>query len=133
MNKDKRLIAGIVEVIIGLILTLCGHYGMIDAYWSGMGTALVFVGVIFIFRQLRYKTNEEYKEQVDIEVNDERNKYLRMKAWASAGYWFVLISAVCSIVFRIMGKDTYSVLAGGAVCLLMVLFWISYLVLKRKY
>lgn len=133
MNKDKRLIAGIVEVIIGIILVLCGHYGMIDAYWSGMGTALVFVGVIFIFRQLRYNTNEEYKEQVDIEVNDERNKYLRLRAWASAGYCFVLISAVCSIIFRVMGRDTYSILAGGAVCLLMVLFWISYLVLKRKY
>lgn len=133
MNKNKRLIASFVEVAIGLVLTVCGHMGMIDEYWSGMGTALVFGGVIMLARQLRYKTNNEYKEKVDIEINDERNKYLRMKAWASAGYIFVLLGAVASIFFRIIGNDAYSLLAGGAVCSIMVLFWICYFVLNRKY
>ena len=133
MNKNKRLIANIVEIVMGLILTVCGHYGLIDEYWSGMGTALVFVGFIMMVRHVRYKTNEEYKEKVDIEVNDERNKYLHMKAWSWAGYLFVLICAICSIAFRILGMDTYSVFAGLAVCLIIVVYWISYLFLKRKY
>lgn len=133
MNKNKRLIANIVEIVLGLILVVCGHYGIIDEYWSGMGTALLFVGFIMVVRQVRYKTNEEYKEKVDIEVNDERNKYLHMKAWSWAGYLFVLICAVCSIVFRILDMDTYSIFAGLAVCLIIAVYWISYLILKRKY
>ena len=130
---NKRLVANFAEVIIGLIMAVCGHIGIIDEYWSGMGTALAIVGAIMLIRQHRYKTNEEYKQKVDVEVNDERNKFLRIKAWAWAGYLFVLIGAVGSIVFRIVGKDVYSVFAGCSVCLIMVLYWVCYLILKRKY
>ena len=131
--KNRRFIANIVEIAIGLVLTVCGHFGMIDEYWSGMGTALVFVGFIMLVRQHRYQTNEEYKEKVDIEMQDERNKYLRLMAWSWTGYFFVIISAFASIILRILGYAQYSTAAGLAVCLLIVIYWISYYVLKRKH
>ena len=133
MKFNKRLIANITEIVIGIILVICGVVGILDSYWSGMGTALIIVGCIMLFRQIRYKTNEEYKEKVDIEVKDERNKYLRMKAWSWAGYFSVLIGAVASIVLRILDQDQLSQFAGLSVCLLVVLYWVSYLILKKKY
>ncbi len=133
MKSNKRMIASIVEIVLGLILALCGHFGIIDEYWSGMGTALVIVGIIMMIRLLRYNTNAEYKEKVDIEIKDERNSYLRVKAWATTGYLFVIVGAIASITFRILGYDAYSVLSGGAICLIMVMYWISYMILKRKY
>ena len=131
--KNKRLIANIVEIAVGLVLAVCGHMGLIDEYWSGMGTALVVVSGIMLFRQFRYKTNVEYKEKVDIEVKDERNKHLRRMAWSWTGYLFVVIAAFGSIIFKIVGMDTYSMAAGFAVCLLITLYWISYVILRRKY
>lgn len=133
MKNNMRVIANIVEVVIGAVLTVCGYIGLIDDYWSGMGTALVIVGCIMLFRQIRYKINTEYKEKVDVETNDERNKYLRMMAWSWTGYFFVLIAAFASIVFKLVGMDTYSLAAGFAVCLLMVLYWVSYMILRRKH
>ena len=133
MKCNKRLFANYIEIFVGIVLTVCGCLGYIDEYWSGMGTALIFVGCLMLLRQLRYKTNEEYKVKVDVEINDERNKYLRMKAWSWTGYLFVLIAAVGSIVFKIIGMDMYSMMAGFAVCLLITLYWISYVVLMRKY
>lgn len=133
MKNNMRVIANIVEVVIGAVLTVCGYIGLIDDYWSGMGTALVIVGCIMLFRQIRYKINTEYKEKVDVETNDERNKYLRMMAWSWSGYFFVLIAAFASIVFKLVGMDTYSLAAGFAVCLLMVLYWVSYMILRRKH
>ena len=132
MKCNKRLITGVVEIAIGLILVICGHAGIIDEYWSGMGTAFVFVGFVSLVRMHRYKTNMEYKEKFDVSVNDERNQYLRMKAWSWTGYLFVLLAAFGSIVFRLIGLDVYSLVAGFAVCLLMILYWISYWVLGRK-
>ena len=129
----RRFITNIVEVAIGLVLTICGHLRLIDAYWSGMGTALVFVGFIMLVRQHRYKTNEEYKEKVDIEIQDERNKYLRMMAWSWTGYFFVIISAFASIILKVLGYEQYSIAAGLAVCLLINIYWISYFILKRKH
>ena len=60
---NKRFIASIVEIIIGFILIACSIYGGVDEYWNGMGVALLVVGVVFLIRQFKYKTNEEYREQ----------------------------------------------------------------------
>ena len=133
MKFNKRLIANITEIIIGVILTICGATGLLDSYWSGMGTALIVVGGLMMIRQVRYSTNAEYKESVDVEIQDERNKFLRMKAWSWAGYFSVLIGAVASIVLRILGQNQLSQFAGLSVCLLMVLYWASYFILRKKY
>ena len=133
MKNHKRLIANIVEIAIGVILSVLGYMGMIDEYWTGMGTALIVVGIIFMIRQIRYQTNAEYKDSVDVEVNDERNRYLRLKAWAWAGYMLVLICAFASIIFKVFGNDQLSMMSGGCVCLLIVLYWVSYMILRKKY
>lgn len=133
MKLNKRLIANIAEILIGVALIVCGNAGIIDEFWSGMGTALVIVGALMLVRQIRYSTNETYKENVDVEVNDERNKYLRIKAWSWAGYLFVLIGAFGAIILKIVGLDQYVSFASGSVCLIMVLYWISYWILSRKY
>lgn len=133
MKNNKRLIASIVEIVVGIILSVCGIIGLLDSYWSGMGTALIVVGVVFLVRQIRYRTNETYKENVDVEINDERNRYIRIKAWSWAGYLFVMLGAIGSIVFRIIGMNAYSQFSAYCVCLIMVLYWISYMVLRNKY
>lgn len=130
---NKRLFANILKIAIGVGLTVCGCTGMIDDYWGGMGTALIVVGCLSMLRMLRYNRNQEYKDQVNIEVNDERNRYLRMKAWFCSGYSFVLIAAVASIVFKVMKYDHFSLFTSGCVCLIVMLYWFSYLFFKRKY
>ena len=133
MRSNKRLIASIVEIAIGAVLLVCAFGGLLDEFWSGMGTALIVVGGLFLIRQVRYKTNESYRQSVDVEVNDERNKYLSMKAWSWAGYLFVLIAAVAAIVLKVMGQEELVYVASGCVCLIVVLYWLSYVVLRKKY
>ena len=132
MNKE-RLIASIIEIIIGFSLVIGSMLGAVDEFWSGMGTALLIVGILFLFRMIKYRINNDYKEKYDIEINDERNKYLSMKAWSWAGYLFVMIAAVATIGLKIIGREDLMMIASGSVCLVMVLYWISYIVLKRKY
>jgi len=133
MKTNKRLLANIVELFIGIILSILSIIGILDSYWGGMGTALVIVGGIMLLRQIRYRTNTEYKDKMDLEISDERNKFLRIKAWSWAGYLFVIAGAIGSIVLKILGMDQYVLFASGSVCLIMVLYWVSYLVLQKKY
>lgn len=131
--KYKRLVASVIEIVIGIVLTVCGILGIVDSYWSGMGTALVVVGGLFLFRHIRYHTDRDYQENVDVEVTDERNKFLSMKAWSWAGYLFVMLCAAASIALKIAGQDTYSMMAGLAVCAMILLYWISYMIVRKKY
>jgi len=131
--NDKRLIVAAVWIVLGVVLMVCNLMGAVDEYWSGMGAALIVVGALQLFRQIKYKTNAEYRENVDVGVKDERNKFISMKAWAWAGYFFVLIAAVASIALRIGGRDELSVVASSGACLIMVLYWLSWLYLRKKY
>ena len=131
--KNKRLITSIVKIVVGLILMICSMLGLVDEFWSGMGTALFIVGIIFLIKTMKYMSNQEYHEKVDIELNDERNKYISLKAWAWSGYLFILISAVGAIGFKLAGKEDMMMMASACVSLIMVIYWISYTILKKKY
>ena len=131
--KMKSYLVSIFYLLIGAILLGLSFAGKVDEFWNGMGSALLVMGVIQLIRRYRLEKNEAYREKIEIETNDERNHFIRNKAWAWAGYLFVMIMAVACIVLRIVGQDVLSMAASGAVCLVLVLFWGSYYILKRKY
>ena len=133
MKENKRIIVSIMWVIIGMVLIGLSFAGIEDEFWSGMGSGLLVVGFIQLIRFYRLQKNEAYREKMEIEASDERNHFIRNKAWAWSGYLFILISVVACIVFKIMGQDLLSMAASGAVCLMLILYWISFIILKRKY
>ena len=133
MKRDRRMIASACYVVLGAVLLALGMMDVVDEFWSGMGGALIVVGVLQVVRFFRYRNNEEYREKTEIANKDERNHFIRNKAWAWSGYLFVLIAAVATIALRIAGQDALSFAASMAVCLLLVLYWVSFLVLSKKY
>jgi len=132
MNEKKRVIS-IIYIVIGVVLIALAFAGKVDEFWNGMGFALAVVGLLQLLRQHRFNKNEAYREKMEIEVNDERNHFIRNKAWAWAGYIFILVAAVLVIVFKLIGQELLSTAAAMAVCLMLVLYWGAYMVLKRKY
>ena len=134
MNNNRRLVLSIFWVVLGLVLVVLSIMEVLDSsVYAGMGGALAAVGALQVIRNLRYRGNEEYREKVDTEVNDERNRFLRMKSWSWAGYIVVLVEAIGVIVAMIMGKETIQMILCYSVCLILCAYWISYVVLSRKY
>lgn len=133
MKNGRRIIPCIIYIILGVVLMVLGTLELVDSFWSGMGSALIAVGVVRMIHIFRYGKDESYREKTEIEAKDERHQFIRNKAWAWAGYLFVLIAAVSTIVLKLLGQDLLSVAAGFAVCILVLLYWVCYLVLKKKY
>ena len=131
--RKARLISSILEIVIGVVLCVCYFANLIDEFWSGMGVALIVVGALFLLRNIKYQTNEKYREEIDVQNSDERNKFLSLKAWSWSGYLFVIIAAVGTIIFKFVGKEELMMLSSGAVCLIVFLYWISYIILRKKY
>ena len=131
--RIKSYLVSIVYLIIGAILIGLGFAGVVDEFWNGMGSALLVIGVIQLIRRYRFDKNEAYREKIEIAESDERNRFIRNKAWAWAGYMFVILSAIAVIVFKVTGHDEWSMAAAMAECLVLILFWVSYHILKRKY
>ena len=130
---DKKNTYPIALLVAGLVLIGLGCAEVVDEFWSGMGSALLVMGIIRLLRFYRLKKNKSYQEKVETAITDERNQFIRMKAWSWAGYLFIIVSALGTIIFKILGQDLLCQVASGAVCLMLVLYWISYFVLKKKY
>ena len=131
--KYRRNIYHIIVLILGLVLIILSFMGMLDEFWNGMGSALMIVGAIRLLQDYRLNKNEYYREKFEIAVTDERNQFIRGKAWAWAGYLFIIIASCSVIVFKILGNDWFTSIAAGAVCLMLILYWGAYHILKMKY
>ena len=133
MKIEKRFYFNIFYIIAGAALLVCGIFEIVDSFWSGMGGALIGVGAIRIIQFVKYRKNPEYREKIETETKDERNKFISLNAWAWSGYAFVLLNAIGTIAFKIAGNDAFSQYCSCAVCVVLVLYWICYLVLRKKY
>lgn len=132
-NVIIRWILCVLYFVLGVSLLVCNLFNVIDEYWGGMGTAFLFIAVLQAIRLIRYRTSTKYKEATDTAVSDERNRFLSTKAWSWAGYLYIMIAAVASVVFKLLNQETLMFAASGSVCLILVLYWVSYLILRKKY
>ena len=133
MNNNRRLINSVLEIAIGAALIVFVKLTDGDSVWLGMGGALVAVGAVQLFLGLRYRADADYRERTDTEAADERNHFIRARAWVWAGTCFVLVGGVLTVLFQILGKQEYATLCGSGVSLLVLFYWISFLILRKKY
>ncbi len=132
--NTRKMILSIIWVIIGAVLLILEFTGVIDdPIYSSMGVVFLVIGIIQIIKKVRYQKDAEYREKVDIAYKDERNSYIRMKAWSWAGYLFVIGAAILSIIFNITKVNGYGQILGYCICAIIALYWISYMILSRKY
>lgn len=133
MKANRKFIICIFYILIGAVLIGLDIANIVDEFWSGMGAGLIVVSVLQMLRIYRFNKNEEYREKVETEIKDERNRFIRNKAWAWAGYLFILISAVAVIVFRVTGQELLSTFSSVALCIMLVLYWVAFFILRKKY
>ncbi len=131
---NKRLALTIFWIVLGILLVILSVADILDSsIYAGMGGALTAIGVLQLVRTMRYRKDAEYREKIDIEINDERNHYLRMKSWSWTGYIVVLIEGIGAVVALILGQETVQLILSYSVCLILVVYWLTYVILGRKY
>ena len=131
--KNKSIVTYVVYILIGVTLCGLGFAEVVDEFWSGMGSGLLVVGLLRLVQMYRFRKDEHYREMIEIETADERNCFIRNKAWAWAGYLFILLACSSMIILKIAGQELLSMAASWAVCIMLVLYWGSYVVLRKKY
>ena len=56
-----------------------------------------------------------------------------MKSWAWTGYIVVLAEAIGVVIAMITGQELLCRVLSWSVCLIVGVYWITYMVLSRKY
>ena len=132
--NNKRLALNIFWIVLGIVLIVLTLTEKLDSsIYSGMGGALTAIGILQLARTVKYRKDADYREKVDTEISDERNRFLRMKSWSWAGYCTILVEGIGVIVAMVLGEHTVQLVLSYSMCLLLVVYWVSYLVMSRKY
>lgn len=132
--NNKRLALTVFWIVLGAVLVVLTVTEVLDSsIYSGMGGALMAVGTLQLIRAVKYRKDSEYKEKVDTELGDERNRFLRMKSWSWAGYLTILIEGIGAIIAMVLGERTVQLVLSYSVCLVLVIYWIAYVILSKKY
>ena len=132
--NNKRMALSIFWIVLGVTLMVLSVAEVLDnSVYAGMGGALTAIGALQVLRNLRYRRDSEYREKIDTEIRDERNRFLRLQSWSWTGYITVLAEAVGSVIAAVTGQHTIQMVLSFSVCLMMLSYWISYLILSRKY
>lgn len=131
--NNKKLALSIFWVVLGLALVVLSVTEVLDdSVYAGMGAALAVVGALQIWRNLKYRKDPEYREKIDIEAGDERNKAIRMQSWAWTGYLYILVSAVTSVIAYFMGQTVIQQTLCYSICFMLVVYYIANLILYKK-
>ena len=132
--NNKRLALSIFWMVLGIVLIILNMTDVLDqSIYSGMGSALTVVGFFQAMRNLRYRKDKDYREKIDTELGDERNSFLRMKSWAWTGYIVVLAEGIGVVIAMITGQELLCRVLSWSVCLIVGVYWITYMVLSRKH
>ena len=131
--RKNDLIFGSIWLALGIGLVTLGIFETLDEFWSGMGAALLIMGAARLLRGYRLGKSEAFREKMEINTTDERMRFIRMKAWSWAGYLFVILAGISTIVLYLLDNHPLSQAASLGVFLMIALYWISFFVLKKKY
>ena len=132
--NNKKLLLSIFWMILGAVLLGLSIAEVLDSsMYAGMGGALIAVGALQTSRNLRYRKDPEYREKIDTEANDERNSFLRMKSWSWTGYVVVLVEGFGSVAAMVLGKRELQLTLAYSVWLILVVYWISFFIISKKY
>lgn len=132
MNVRRNFILNSMWIVFGASLIAATKLAGLDDIFLGFGGGLLGVGIIQLIRTIKYTRNREFRENYDIAVKDERNNYIRLKAWAWAGYLFVITCALITIAAMCMSKSFIMQASSYAICLILIFYWISYIIIRKK-
>lgn len=133
MTNRQRIIWYGAFLAAGIVAVALSIFGVIDDMLGAFGLALIIISALQLFKAARYASDPAFAKQIDVSNSDERLAYLASK---SAEWTFkvsVIGLCVISLVLRLLGGgDTADVLAFVA-CVEITVYWVSYLVLSKKY
>ena len=134
MYDNRRLALSALWVMLGAALVWLSVTEVLDSsVYAGMGGALMCVGILQVARNVRYRRDGAYRERIDIEYTDERNHYLRKEAWARTGGIVVVLECVGAIVAMVLHETTVQLTLAYTVSATCLVYWVSWMVLSRRY
>lgn len=130
----KRLYISVSYLILGIGLNIIAALsGTENYFFSCFGSIMIVMGLVRILRHIRLTGSDSAVKKQEIAETDERNRMMAERARAWAFSFTVLGSGVAVIVLSLLGYHDAALPFAWLVCGMTTLYWLSWLIIRRKY
>ena len=134
-NKMKmRICTMAAYVVIGAVMCILGYSGTVENdYVITWGAALSICGFVKIIQLALIMRNPEKMEERSIAEKDERNIMLMDKASRVAFAAYIMAASIAIAILYLINLPFAGQIVAYTACGFIVIYLISYFILKRKY
>ena len=104
-----------------------------NEFLSSFGFALAVIGIAKMRNYFFITKNEETIKKQEIAESDERNITIADKAKSIAFIAYIIAAGIAVIVLQILNMPQLATIIAYTVCSLIVIYWISYFFIRKKY
>ena len=97
------------------------------------GIALLIIGVLRMMQNRKITKNEQTMHQREVMESDERNILISERARSWTFIFSVVAAGFIVMVLSVLGYHEQAQPFSWFVCAMIGLYWVFYLILKRKY
>ena len=133
-KMKQRLWIAISYIALGLILVIADAVNHFENYFfSSFGFALVIMGILRIIRHRKTMRNDQSIRKQELAESDERIRMIAERARSRVFSLSVTGAGILVIVLNILGHHDAALPFAWYVCGMVVLYWICFSVIRKKY
>lgn len=130
----RRLYWAVSYLALGIILNTAAFVTASEnEFITFFGSALLVMGIVRIVRHVRLVRSSSAMKKQEIAETDERNVMLAEKARSWAYCLTVSIAGLAVIVLSLLGWHEQVLSLAWLVCGMTLLYWICWMIIRRKY
>ncbi|MEE0264181.1 MAG: hypothetical protein UD936_00990 [Acutalibacteraceae bacterium] len=128
-----RLFLAIGYIILGLaMIVIFNIIKTENTFLSSFGLALTVVGIAKTRNYFLITKNEETLKKQQIAENDERNIAIANKAKSVSFVIYIIIVCSSVTVLYLLNHTALANILSASVCVLVMIYWISYWIINKK-
>ena len=128
-----RLYFAISWIILGIAMIIV--FSIMDSksdFLSSFGFALTTIGIVRTRNYIMITKSEETIKKQQIAESDERNISIASKAKSVSFVLYILFVSISVIILNLLNKTQLATVLSATVCILVLIYWISYWIISRK-
>ena len=131
--KVRRYVA-VVFILLGLALVaMSAAQSFENEFYVAYGLALIIMGIARLILQRRITKDEKSIRSRELAESDERFRMLSERARSWAYSFSVMVAGIVVIVLSLLGKHDMAQPFAWYVCGMVLLYWIFWVILGKKY
>ena len=133
-KMKHRLWIAIFYIALGLILVIADAINHFENYFfSSFGSALMIMGILRIIRHRKTMRDDQSLRKQELAESDERIRMIAERARSWVFSLSVTGAGILVIVLSILGHHDAALPFAWYVCGMVILYWICFFVIRKKY